>query len=69
MIRSIKSYKWPIIPVVLLIAGCARTGVKMADEIEISGLPRPEQVLVYNFAVNSADVQQNSSIIARSEFL
>jgi hypothetical protein len=49
MIRSIKSYKWPIIPVVLLIAGCARTDVKMADEIEVSGLPRPEQVLVYNF--------------------
>lgn len=67
MIRSLKSVKWPIIPVTLLIAGCASTDVKMGDEIQNSGLPRPEQVLVYNFAVNSADVRQNSSIIARME--
>ncbi|MGR8952575.1 MAG: DUF4410 domain-containing protein [Gammaproteobacteria bacterium] len=37
----------------------------MSNEIASSGLPRPQQVLVYNFAVSPADVQQNASLFAR----
>lgn len=49
----------------LWIAGCAQTDVRTSNEIASSGLPRPQQVLIYNFAVSPADVQQNSSIFAR----
>jgi hypothetical protein len=49
----------------LLIAGCAKTNVQETDEIANTGMPTPNPVLIYNFAVNLEDVQQNSSIFAK----
>jgi hypothetical protein len=49
----------------LLAAGCAKTNVKTTNEIGYTGLPRPQQVLIYNFAVSPADVKQNSSVFAK----
>jgi hypothetical protein len=49
----------------LWIAGCAQTNVRTTEEIARSGLPRPQQVLIYNFVVTPADIQENSSIFAR----
>jgi hypothetical protein len=60
-----KSFKWLTVSTSLWMIGCAHTDVKMSDELSSTGLPRPQQVLVYNCAVSPADVQQNSSIFAR----
>lgn len=49
----------------LFIAGCAQTNVRTTEEIASSGLPRPQQVLIYNFVVTPADIQENSSIFAK----
>lgn len=49
----------------LWLTGCAHTDVKTSNELASSGLPRPQQVLIYNFAVTPEDVKQNSSIFAR----
>ena len=51
----------------LLIAGCAKTNVQDTYEIANSGMPTPNPVLIYNFAVSPEDVQQNSSIFAKIE--
>jgi len=50
---------------VLLLVGCAQTNVQTPSEIASPGLSRPQQVLVYNFAVSPEDIQQNSSIFAK----
>lgn len=63
--RITKSFKWLAVSTFLLLAGCAQTNVQMSNEIASSGLSRPQQVLIYNFAVSPADIQQNSSIFAR----
>jgi hypothetical protein len=47
------------------IAGCAQTDVRMSNEIASSSLPRPQQVLVYNFAVSPEDIRQNSGFFAK----
>ena len=49
----------------LLIVGCAKTNVQETYEIANTGMPTPNPVLIYNFAVNPEDVQQNSSIFAK----
>jgi hypothetical protein len=49
----------------LLIAGCASTNVQDTYEVVNTGMPTPNPVLIYNFAVNPEDVQQNSSIFAK----
>jgi hypothetical protein len=49
----------------LLIAGCAGTNVQKTHEVAHTGLPTPNLVLIYNFAVNPQDIQQNSSIFAK----
>jgi hypothetical protein len=49
----------------LWIAGCAHTDVRTSSEIASSGLTRPQQVLIYNFAVSPEDVQQNAGFFAR----
>lgn len=49
--RVTKSFKWLAVSTFLLLAGCGHTNVQMSDEIASSGLSRPQQVLVYNFAV------------------
>lgn len=51
--------------ILLSVIGCAKTNVRTTSEIANTGLPRPEQVLIYNFATNRADVEQNSSIFAK----
>jgi hypothetical protein len=51
----------------LLAFGCAKTSVRETSELSVAGLPRPERVLIYNFAVSPQDVQQNSSIFATLE--
>ena len=49
----------------LLIIGCASTNVQDTYEVANTGMPTPNPVLIYNFAVNPEDVQQNSSIFAK----
>ena len=49
----------------LLAVGCAKTNVRATNEVAYTGLPRPDRVLVYNFAVTPADIQENSSIFAK----
>jgi hypothetical protein len=60
-----KTFQWPAVFVFLSMTGCARTDVQMSNEIANSGLPRPQQVLIYNFAVSPEEIKQNSSIFAR----
>ena len=50
-----------------LIAGCAKTNVQDTYELANAGMPAPNPVLIYNFAVSPQDVQQNSSIFAKIE--
>jgi len=49
----------------LLVAGCASTNVEETYEVANTGMPTPNPVLIYNFAVSPEDVQQNSSIFAK----
>jgi len=65
LMRTTKSFKWLTVSTFLLLAGCAHTKVQVSDEIASSGLSRPQQVLIYNFAVSPEDIQQNSSIFAK----
>jgi hypothetical protein len=60
-----KTFQWSAVFVFLSMMGCARTDVRMSNEIANSGLPRPRQVLIYNFAVSPEEIKQNSSIFAR----
>lgn len=55
----------PQLTLCLLLVGCAQSQVTTMDEVAVSGLPRPQQVLIYNFAVTPQDIQQNSSIFAK----
>lgn len=63
--RVKKLFNWLAVITFLLLAGCAKTNVRATNEVASSGLARPRQVLIYNFAVNPTDVQQNTSILAR----
>jgi hypothetical protein len=63
--QVIKLFKPLAVSTFLLLAGCAQTNVQTSNEIAHSGLPRPQQVLIYNFVVSPADVQENSSIFAK----
>lgn len=51
--------------VVLSLVACASSKVREEGEIAYTGLPRPQQVLIYNFAVSPSDIKQNSSIFAK----
>jgi hypothetical protein len=50
-----------------IFSGCAKDTVRPTSEVANTGLPRPQQVLIYNFAVSPSDVHQNSSIFAKLE--
>lgn len=50
---------------VLLVAGCAKTNVRSFGEVTYTGLPKPERVLICNFAVSPADIKENASIVAK----
>ncbi len=54
-----------VLMIFLGLIGCAGSKVKNTNEIAYSGLPKPRQVLIYNFAVNPGDVKQNSALFAR----
>jgi hypothetical protein len=47
------------------LVGCAKTHVRETNEVADSGLPRPAQVLIDNFAVTPADVKENSGVLSR----
>jgi hypothetical protein len=49
---------------VFLIVGCAATSVTRQTPMVAQGLPRPNQIWVYNFIANPADMPANSSIAA-----
>jgi hypothetical protein len=46
----------------VLVAGCASTNVTQQTPISSPGLRRPNQIWVYNFVANPADMPANSSI-------
>jgi hypothetical protein len=54
-----------VLALALLAVGCAKTNVRTTNEIAYTGMPRPERVLIYNFAVSPDEVKQNSSIFAK----
>lgn len=54
-----------VLALLLLAAGCAKTNVKTTNQVGYTGLPRPQQVLVYNFAVSPADIKENSGLFAK----
>lgn len=45
-----------------VVAGCASTNVTQQTPMSSPGLARPNQIWVYNFVANSADMPTNSSI-------
>jgi hypothetical protein len=49
---------------VALLAGCAQSTVQTRGEVAQSGLPRPQRILVHNFAVSADDVKQSSGLFA-----
>lgn len=51
--------------VLLMLGGCAGSRVTETREIAHSGLPKPRQVLVYDFAVTPGEVKENSAFFAR----
>lgn len=59
------SFKWVAVSIFLWLAGCAQTEVQTRQEVASTGLPKPQQVLIYNFVVSPADIQENSSIFAK----
>jgi hypothetical protein len=54
-----------VLALALTVIGCAKTKVRETNEVAYTGLPRPERVLIYNFAASPADIQENSSIFAK----
>jgi Domain of unknown function (DUF4410) len=46
----------------IIVAGCASTNVTQQTPISSPGLARPNQIWVYNFVANPADMPPNSSI-------
>jgi hypothetical protein len=47
--------------------GCAKTTVRETSEVAASNLPRPDRVLIYNFAVSPQDIHENAAIFAKLE--
>jgi hypothetical protein len=57
-----------LLMVLVLLTGmsaCARTAVRPQQQTTLTGFPRPQRVLVYDFAATEDDVKRNQSIIAR----
>src|SRR5438034_10206603 len=58
-----RAVKWLTL---VILAGCAPTNVDTVQQYSgKSPLPRPDRVLVYDFAVSANDVKLNSAIGAR----
>jgi len=49
----------------VFLAGCSKPIVKESYVATNSGIPIPDKVLIYDFAVNSGDIKLNSSVIAK----
>jgi hypothetical protein len=49
----------------LFIVGCAKKNIQNTYEIANTGIPKPNLVLVYSFAVNPQNIKQNSSIFSK----
>jgi len=47
------------------IAGCASTDVTPGAQSSAKNLPRPQRILVYNFAVSDNDIKENQGIVNR----
>jgi hypothetical protein len=47
------------------LAVCARTAVQPERETVVAGLPRPERILVYDFAVTDDEVSENRGVFQR----
>ena len=56
------SYTVPFLFALAVIAGCASTNVTQQTPMSSPGLARPNQIWVYSFVANSADMPTNSSI-------
>lgn len=54
-----------ILVLALLAAACAKSNVRTTQEVAYTGLPRPDRVMVYNFAVSPSEVKTNSSFFAK----
>jgi hypothetical protein len=49
----------------LLMVGCAKNNVQETFAVANTGMPRPNSVLIYNFAVNPDDVKTTSGILGK----
>src|ERR1700738_2713437 len=52
----------PFFLALVVVAGCASTNVTQQTPMSSPGLARPNQIWVYNFVANPADMPANSSI-------
>ena len=59
---KVGSYAVPFLFALTVIAGCASTNVTQQTPMSSPGLARPNQIWVYNFVANSADMPTNASI-------
>jgi len=50
------------LPLAAGLFACASTSVRLDDETAASDLPRPERILVYDFALSEAEIATNSGI-------
>ena len=48
----------------LLLVGCAKNYVQENVAVINTNMPKPSSVLIYNFAVNPADVKNSTGILA-----
>jgi len=51
----------------LLMAGCAKDNVQETYAVANTGMPKPNSVLIYNFAVNPDDVKTTSGLLGKIE--
>ena len=49
----------------LLMAGCAKDNVQETYAVANTGMPKPNSVLIYNFAVNPDDVKTTSGLLGK----
>ena len=50
---------------VLLVTGCASSDIRSTGKVAYTGLPKPEQILIFNFAVSPADIKENAGLFAK----
>jgi Domain of unknown function (DUF4410) len=59
---KVGSFTVPFLFALTVIAGCASTNITQQTPMSSPGLARPNQIWVYNFVANSADMPTNASI-------